>query len=109
EVTDAALQVLQVVAQRYGFVVETVPLPFGGAALEEYGAPFPAATREALAECDAVLLGAVGGPVGDHPWNRLPREQRVETGILQLRRHLGVFANLRPVTVFPGLERLSPL
>jgi 3-isopropylmalate dehydrogenase len=60
-------------------------------------------------EADAVLLGSVGGPVGDHPWNRLPREQRIETAILALRRHLGVFANLRPVRVFPGLERLSPL
>jgi 3-isopropylmalate dehydrogenase len=54
-------------------------------------------------------MGSVGGPVGDHPWNRLPREERVETAILELRRHLGAYANLRPVTVFPGLERLSPL
>src|SRR5690606_35047510 len=84
-------------------------LPFGGAALDEHGASFPEVTRAAVTESDAVLLGAAGGPVGDHPWNRGPREQRVGTGSLQLRRHLDVFANLRPVTVYEGLEHLSPL
>ncbi|HRP48328.1 MAG TPA: 3-isopropylmalate dehydrogenase, partial [Trueperaceae bacterium] len=64
---------------------------------------------DAVQRSDAVLMGSAGGPVGDHRWNRLPREQRVESGILALRKHLQVFANLRPVRVFPGLERLSPL
>jgi hypothetical protein len=85
------------------------PPPVRRRRLDAHGHPLPEATKAACAASDAVLMGSVGGPVGDHPWNRLPRELRVESGILGLRKHLGVFANLRPVTVFPGLEHLSPL
>jgi 3-isopropylmalate dehydrogenase len=109
EVTQAALRVLSVVAARYRIDYEEVHLPFGGNALDDFGKPLPDVTAAAIEDVDAVLLGAAGGPVGDHPWNRQPRELRVESGILQLRRQLGAFANLRPVRVFPGLERLSPL
>ncbi|HET8985445.1 MAG TPA: 3-isopropylmalate dehydrogenase [Trueperaceae bacterium] len=109
EVVEATLEVLGVVAETRGLAFDYQHLPFGGNAIESHGESFPAVTREAVSRADAVLMGSVGGPVGDHPWNRLPRAQRVETGILALRRHLGVFANLRPVQVLPGLERLSPL
>jgi 3-isopropylmalate dehydrogenase len=109
EVVGATLEVLAVLAPRAGFELALTSLPFGGSAIDAHGSAFPASTRSAVSEADAVLMGSVGGPVGDHPWNRLPREERVETAILELRRHLGAYANLRPVTVFPGLERLSPL
>lgn len=109
EVISATVRVLDAMRQTHGLQLEFETLPFGGGAIESHGAPLPQVTQEAVLKSDAVLMGSVGGPVGDHPWNRLPREQRVETGILALRRHLGVFANLRPVKVFPGLERLSPL
>ncbi len=109
EVTNAALEVLREAAGRHGINFTEVRLPFGGRALDEHGTPLPKETLEGVDTCDAVLMGAAGGPVGDHPWNRQPRENRVESGILGLRRHLGVYANLRPVTVFPGLEHLSPL
>ncbi len=109
EVIDATLVLLDAVAERYGLTFDYRRLPFGGGAIDRYGSPLPEQTMEAVTEVDAVLMGSAGGPVGDHPWNRLPREQRVETGILNLRRHLGVFANLRPITVYPGLEHLSPL
>ncbi|MFA5550882.1 MAG: 3-isopropylmalate dehydrogenase [Trueperaceae bacterium] len=109
EVIDSALAVLDAVGQSHGLTLEYQRLPFGGGAIESHGEAFPQVTRDAVLQADAVLMGSVGGPVGDHPWNRLPREQRVETGILALRRHLQVYANLRPVKVFPGLERLSPL
>jgi len=108
EVVDAALRVLEAVAPRHGLALETRSLPFGGAAIDAHGEPLPPLTRTALTEVDAVLMGSVGGPQ-DHAWNRLPRELRVESGLLALRKHLGVYANLRPVTVFEGLERLSPL
>lgn len=109
EVTGAALEVLRAAAARHGFSFEEEHLPFGGNALDSHGSPLPDETLSGVDRADAVLLGAAGGPVGDHPWNRQPREKRVESGILGLRKHLGVYANLRPVTVFPGLERLSPL
>ena len=108
EVVDASLELLDAVAARHDLELEYRRLPFGGAALDEFGASLPEETREAVVECDAVLMGAAGGPQ-DHPWNRVPREKRVESGILELRRLLGVYANLRPVKVFPGLEHLSPL
>jgi 3-isopropylmalate dehydrogenase len=108
EVIDATLHVLDALAPRHGLELAYQRLPFGGAAIDEHGEPLPPVTREGAGASDAVLMGSAGGPQ-DHPWNRLPREKRVETGILQLRRHLGAFANLRPVTVFEGLERLSPL
>ena len=109
EVIDATVTVLEELAPRAGFALELERHPFGGGAFEASGQPLPEATKLACARSDAVLMGSAGGPVGDHPWNRLPRELRVESGILGLRKHLGVFANLRPVMVFPGLEHLSPL
>ncbi len=109
EVIDATVHVLEALAPRAGLQLELERHPFGGAALELHGRPLPEVTKQACAQSDAVLMGSAGGPVGDHPWNRLPRELRVESGILGLRKHLGVFANLRPVAVFPGLEHLSPL
>ncbi len=109
EVTAAALRVLRAAAGRHSIAFDSVELPFGGNALDSHGTPLPQQTLDEIDGCDAVLMGAAGGPVGDHPWNRQPREKRVESGILGLRRHLGVYANLRPVTVYPGLEHLSPL
>ncbi len=109
EVTRSALTVLRAAAARHSIRFDSIELPFGGSALDSHGTPLPQETLDGVDGCDAVLMGAAGGPVGDHPWNRVPREKRVESGILGLRRHLGVYANLRPVTVFPGLEHLSPL
>jgi 3-isopropylmalate dehydrogenase len=109
EVIDSALKVLEVVSTLFDLEFEVNRYPFGGGALDKFGDPLPEQTRAAVVEADAVLMGSSGGPIGDHPWNKVPRERRVETGILNLRRLLGVFANLRPVTVFPGLEHLSPL
>ncbi len=109
EVIDATLVVLEALSAGRGLEFEFERLPFGGNAVDSHGEPLPQVTREAALRADAVLMGSAGGPVGDHPWNRLPREKRVESGILGLRKLLGVWANLRPVTVFPGLEHLSPL
>jgi len=109
EVIDATVRTLEAMQATHGLAFEFERLPFGGGAIESHGEPLPQVTRDASSRADAVLMGSAGGPVGDHPWNRLPREKRVESGILGLRKHLGVFANLRPVKVFPGLERLSPL
>ncbi len=109
EVINAALEILEVSSTIFDFEIDVTSYPFGGGAVENFGDPLPEQTRAAVVNADAVLMGSSGGPVGDHPWNQLPRELRVETGILNLRRLLGVFANLRPVTVFAGLEHLSPL
>ncbi len=105
EVTGAALRVLDAVAERFGFELEYQPHRFGGSAIDKDGSPFPEAVKEGLEDVDTVFLGAIGGP----KWDTLARELRCETGLLALRKHLGVFSNLRPVKVFAGLEHLSPL
>ncbi|MGL4609549.1 MAG: 3-isopropylmalate dehydrogenase [Trueperaceae bacterium] len=109
EVIDATIEVLDVVTPTHGLKLEYTRLPFGGNALESHGHPLPEETKATCAASDAVLMGSAGGPVGDHPWNKVARELRVESGILGIRKHLGLFANLRPVKVFAGLEHLSPL
>src|SRR6267378_2560993 len=79
--------------------------PIGAAGVAAAGDPFPEETRAAVVRADAVLLGAVGDPAHDHA----PRHLRPESGLLALRAQLGVYANLRPVTVLPALVDRSPL
>jgi 3-isopropylmalate dehydrogenase len=109
EVIDATIEVLDAVTPGFGLKLEYTRLPFGGNALESHGHPLPEETKQTCAASDAVLMGSAGGPVGDHPWNKVKRELRPESGILGIRKHLGLFANLRPVKIFEGLEHLSPL
>ena len=104
EVIRSAVEVLREVAPD----VTLEEHLFGGAAIEASGEPFTPEVRGAVLGADAVLLGTVGGPP-DSPWNRLPRHQRPESGLLAMRKALGCYANLRPVRVLPGLEGLSPL
>ncbi|GIV57260.1 MAG: 3-isopropylmalate dehydrogenase [Rhodothermaceae bacterium] len=105
EVTREAVGVLEAAAGRFGFRLETATHPVGGAALDATGDPLPPATQAACRAADAVLLGAVGGPA----WDEAPPGRRPEDGLLRLRRLLGAFANLRPVTVPAALAGASPL
>jgi len=105
EVTREALRVLDAVAQAHGFALTAEEHLMGGAALDETGVPFPDETRAACQESDAVLLGAVGGP----KWANNTGDQRPESGLLALRKALGVYANLRPVLVPEALASASPL
>lgn len=109
EVVQATLDVLEPVIEQYELGITFTTAAFGGSAIDTHGTAFPDETLALVTGAKAVFLGSVGGPVGDHPWNNLPREHRVESALLRLRSELGVYANLRPVTVFPGLEHLSPL
>ena len=105
EVVAAAEDVLHAVAARFGHSVQTTSYLMGGAALR---AGHPALPAETLAGCQnarATLLGAVGDPAFDH----LPSKERPEGGLLGLRKGLGVFANLRPTRIWPGLESAAPL
>ena len=105
EVTREALRVLEAVASAHGFAVTAEEHLMGGAALDETGTPFPSDTRTACRESDAVLLGAVGGPT----WDDATGDKRPESGLLALRKALGVYANLRPVVVPEALASASPL
>lgn len=105
EVTAEALEVLRLACDAGGVEVETREMPMGGRAVDEFGTPLPDETVRACLAADAVLLGAVGGP----KWDHLRGTQRVEAGLLGLRRSLDVFANLRPVRVHPRLAERSPV
>jgi 3-isopropylmalate dehydrogenase len=104
EVTAAAVRVLEAAADRFALALTFTTRPIGAHALRETGSPLPEATLAACRDADAVLLGAVGDPAFD----RAPREQRPERGLLRLRADLGVFANLRPAAVWPALSGTGP-
>jgi len=105
EVTAEAVRVLRAAGDVCGYRFDVAEHPIGAAAYARFGEPLPAATRNAVTQADAVLLGAVGDPAMD----RAPHQLRPEAGLLALRKLLGVYANLRPVTVHPGLVHISPL
>lgn len=105
DVTKSARQVLEVIAQRYGHQFRFDEQLIGGIAIDETGDPLPAQTITSCNAADAVLLGAVGGPKWSDPNARI----RPEQGLLKIRSILNVFANLRPVRIYPELVGASPL
>lgn len=105
EVVAVARTVLDVVAERYGHTFTYHEQLAGGIAIDETGNPLPEETLGACLNSDAVLLGAVGGP----KWSDPTASVRPEQGLLKLRKSLGVYANLRPIQVFPALAEASPL
>ncbi len=105
EVTREAIKVLQSVAEVGGHDFQFANELIGGAAIRAEGSPLPQKTLDAALASDAVLLGAVGG----NEFNSLPPDRRPEAGLLQLRKALGGFANLRPAFAFPALAANSPL
>ncbi len=105
EVMAVARRVLEALARGAAFDFSWQEALIGGAAIESEGVPLPDHTLEAALAADAVLLGAVGGP----RWEDLPGTRRPETGLLQLRRALEVFANLRPVRTRRALVDHTPL
>lgn len=105
EVTAEAVAVLELAARTSGWTLVVEEAPVGGAALDAAGTPLPRETLDLCLASDGVLLGAVGGP----RWAGEPPARRPETGLLELRRALGVFANLRPVRLAPVLADASPL
>ena len=105
EVVAKATELLSVVAEKYGHEFDFVEGLIGGIAIDETGDPLPAATIKICEEADAILLGAVGGP----KWSDPSASVQPERGLLGLRQHFGLFANLRPVKTYPALIEHAPL
>jgi 3-isopropylmalate dehydrogenase len=105
EVTKAATTVLRECAHEFGHQFEFREVPVGGAAIDATGTPLPNETLDACRTADAVFLGAVGGP----KWDALPIGKRPESGLLGLRKGLGLYVNVRPVKVLEPLTGISPL
>ncbi|MDQ1406023.1 MAG: 3-isopropylmalate dehydrogenase [Acidobacteriaceae bacterium] len=105
EVTRAAAAVLRECAHEFSHQFEMHEFPIGGAAIDATGTPLPAETLDACRKADAVFLGAVGGA----KWDSLPVGKRPESGLLELRKGLGLYVNVRPVKVLEPLRGISPL
>ena len=106
EIMEQAVAVLQAVGEKYGHTFEFRYGHAGAVAIDKTGDPFPDATLELCRDADAVLFGAIGDPKYD---NDPKAKVRPEQGLLAMRKKLGLFANIRPVSTFPSLVDKSPL
>lgn len=105
EIMSVAVRVLKECGSAFGHQFSFTEVPFGGSAIDATGEPLPAETLAACRAADAILLGAIGGP----KWDAVPLARRPETGLLALRKALGLYINLRPIDVRAPLRGLSPL
>jgi 3-isopropylmalate dehydrogenase len=105
EVMQSALRVLNKIGTKYGHEFNFREALIGGDAIDKTGSSFPDETRKIGEECDAILLAAVGGPKWDNP----SAKERPERGLLAMRKHFELFANLRPVKTYPALAQHVPL
>jgi 3-isopropylmalate dehydrogenase len=105
EVTRAAATVLRECAQEFHHEFDLQEFLIGGAAIDAAGTPLPNETLDACRKADAVFLGAVGGS----KWDSLPVGKRPESGLLGLRKGMGLYVNVRPVKVLEPLRGISPL
>lgn len=102
EIVDSAKQVLNKVGEKFSLEFSYEEGFFGGSGYDQYGKPFPDETWEIVQRSDAVLLGAVGGPA----WDALDRSLRPESALLEIRKRMGLYCNLRPVKYYPVLAEL---
>ena len=105
EVVGQSTNLLAAVAEKYGHEFTFVEGIIGGIAIDETGHPLPPETIAICEAADAILLGAVGGP----KWSDPSASVQPERGLLELRQHFGLFANLRPVKTYPALVEHAPL
>ena len=105
EIVNEAIKVLNAVAASENFKLEYTEFLLGGSAYDKTGDPCPEETIEGCLNSDAVLFGAIGG----YKWDNLPKEKRPESGLLKIRKALGLFANLRPAVIFDELIEASTL
>ncbi|MCH7669833.1 MAG: 3-isopropylmalate dehydrogenase [Acidobacteria bacterium] len=105
EVLAQGRNILEAVAKRFGHEFTIDERPMGGNAIDMFGDPLPQSTLDACRGADAVILGAIGGPKWDDP----NAKTRPEAGLLDLRKGLGLYANLRPILPHPQLVAASPL
>ncbi len=106
EIMEEAVKVLGAVQKKFSLELSFDFADVGGCAIDNHGTALPASTLKICEESDAILFGSVGGP----KWEKLPPEQQPERGaLLPLRKHFGLFCNMRPANVFPTLAAASPL
>jgi len=106
EIVEQAIKVLNAVGKKFNHTFLFTEAPVGATAIDQVGDPFPEETFQLCMHSDAVLFGAIGDPKYD---NDPKAKVRPEQGLLAMRKKLGLYANIRPVTTFPSLIHKSPL
>ncbi len=106
EIVAQAQKAIDAVATKFNHEVEYTSALVGACAIDKVGNPYPEETHEICMKSDAVLFGAIGDPKFD---NDPKAKVRPEQGLLAMRKKLGLYANIRPVTTFPSLLDKSPL
>jgi len=106
EVVGEAVKVMETVGAKFGHTFKYTDVMMGGCAIDAVGKSYPEGTAEACKVCDAVLLGAVGGPKWGHSTDA---DQRPESALLSIRKDLGLYANLRPAALRPAMADACPL
>ena len=109
EIVREAVKVLDRVADKYGHKFDYTKILMGGCSIDEYGVPLTDEAVSIAKSSDAVLLGAVGGNVGNSKWYDVAPNLRPEAGLLKIRKDLELFANLRPAYLYNELKKACPL
>lgn len=109
EIVREARKVLDKIGQKYGHTFEYEELLMGGCSIDVYGESLTDETLEMAKACDSILLGAVGGNVGQSNWYQIEPSKRPEAGLLKIRKGLGLYANIRPAILFDELSGACPL
>ncbi len=109
EIVREAVKVLDKVAEVYGHSFRYKEILMGGCSIDAYGVPLTDEALETAKSADAVLLGAVGGNVGNSRWYDMAPNLRPEAGLLKIRKELGLFANMRPAYLYKELAGACPL
>ena len=109
EIVREAKKVLDKVGQKYGHNFNYEEVLMGGISIDTYGVPLTDEALETAKKSDAVLLGAVGGNVGNSRWYDVAPNLRPEAGLLRIRKELNLFANLRPAILYDELKGACPL
>ena len=109
EIVREAKKVLEAVSQKYNHEFIYTDIDMGGCSIDKYGVPWTDEAIEIAKSGDAVLLGAVGGNVGNSKWYDVEPNLRPEAGLLKIRKELGLFANLRPALLYKELADACPL
>lgn len=109
EIVTEAIKVLDKVGEVYGHTYSYEELLMGGASIDVHGVPLTEETIDKAKECDAILMGSIGGDPKVSPWYQLEPSKRPEAGLLKIRKELNLFANLRPAVLYDELKGACPL
>jgi 3-isopropylmalate dehydrogenase len=106
EVMTEGVRVLKALEKKFGFTCELTQADVGGIAIDNHGEALPKKTLDICEASQAILFGSIGGP----KWEKLPADKQPErAALLPLRKHFGLYANLRPAIIYPTLVAASPL